>query len=69
MATPEYRLTYGKLVNYILDAREERLSKTVTGSHFYQNFLDFSITLSQIAFCVSYMHYMADASAQALVQT
>lgn len=59
LTQPETRLTYGKVVNYILDNRDQRLERDQNkgNSSFYIDMVDLMITTSSFLCSVSYIKY------------
>ena len=56
------KLTYGMVVNYILDKRPDRLTGNESPNpRFYQNMLDIQVFLSSVAISVCYLRYVFDA--------
>lgn len=59
LTQPETRLTYGKVVSYILDNRDQRLERdqNIGNSSFYIDMVDVMITTSSFLCSVSYIKY------------
>ncbi len=68
LTTPDSKLTYGKVVNYVLDDRDARmeslrLQKFQQGtSRFYNNLLDVLVFISCHLIMMAYVKYVVDCA-------
>ena len=82
LTKPDSNLTYGAVVHFILDARQERIDRIYrtagirnpnlgprkpTG-RFFQDTLDFQIVASCLCLCISYNKYIIDQLLQIMAQ-